>query len=201
MPTRHEKIKEQEMRRAGERRRKSIFIGAGLVIGVLLAVAVGLAVVNTTLASPPATIAVATAQGQCTPVQDFPTQGGTHIAPSEAHPPYNSNPPTSGWHWANPQDWGIYTTPQVQEQLVHNLEHGGIVIQYRDLPTADLQQLTNLVQHDRVHVILAPYPDLPAGSTVALTAWTHLQLCNGVNEAAITRFITTFRDKGPELVP
>ncbi len=202
MPTRHEKNKQQEMRRMGERRRKSIFIGAGVILGVLIAIAVGLAVVNTTLASPAPTVAASTvSQGQCAPVQDFSSQGGTHIASGETHPPYNSNPPTSGWHWANPQDWGIYTTAQVEEQLVHNLEHGGIVIQYRDLPAADVQRLTALVQHDRIHMILAPYPDLPAGPNVALTAWTHLQLCNGVNEAAITRFITTFRDKGPETVP
>ncbi len=201
MPTRHERIKQQEQQRVGERRRKSIFIGAGVIVGVLIVAAVGLAVANTTLASPPPTTGASLTQGQCTAVQDFPSQGNAHIAPGDAHPPYSSNPPTSGWHWANPQDWGIYTTPQVQEQLVHNLEHGGIVIQYRDLPAADLQRLTNLVQHDRIHMILAPYPDLPTGSNVALTAWTHLQLCNGVNEEAITRFITAFRDKGPETVP
>ncbi len=201
MPTRHEKNKQQEQRRAGERRRKGIFIGAGVIVGVLIVAAAGLAVANTTLASPPPTVVASTTQGQCAPVQDFPNQGGTHISPGEAHPPYNSNPPTSGWHWANPQDWGIYTTPQVEEQVVHNLEHGGIVIQYRDLPAADLQRLTSLVQHDRIHMILAPYPDLPAGANVALTAWTHLQLCNGVDENAINRFITAFRDKGPELVP
>ena len=201
MPTRREKNKQQEARRANERRRKNVFIGTGVVVGVLLAAAVGLAIANSAFASPPPTAVAALTQGQCAPVQDFPSQGGTHISPGDAHPAYNSNPPTSGWHWANPQDWGIYTTPQVQDQLVHNLEHGGIVIQYRDLPAADVQRLSTLVQHDRIHMILAPYPDLPAGSTVALTAWTHLQLCNGVNEASITRFVTTFRNKGPELVP
>ena len=201
MPTRHERIKQQASQRANEHRRKNVFIGAGIIVGVLLAIGVALAITNSTLAAPAPTAVAAISQGQCAPVQDFPSQGGTHIAPNETHPAYNSNPPTSGWHWANPQDWGIYTTPQVQEQLVHNLEHGGIVIQYANLPAADVQRLTTLVQHDRIHMILAPYPALPSTSTVAVTAWTHLLLCNGVNEAAITRFTQTFRDKGPELVP
>ncbi|MBI5029870.1 MAG: DUF3105 domain-containing protein [Chloroflexi bacterium] len=201
MPTRHEKIKQQEARREGERRRKNFIIGTGIVVGVLLVVGIGLALANTTLAAPAPTAVTVASQGQCAAVQDFPSQGATHIAPGEAHPPYSSNPPTSGWHWANPQEWGIYTTPQVQEQLVHNLEHGGIIIQYNNLPAADVERLTTLVQHDRIHMILAPYPDLPSGSNVAITAWTHLLLCNGVSEDAIKRFTTAFRDKGPELVP
>ena len=117
------------------------------------------------------------------------------------HPDYNSNPPTSGWHWANPQDWGIYTSQQFQEQLVHNLEHGGIVIQYNDLTSADVQRLTSLVSRDSYHMILAPYPGLPAGVRVAYTAWTHLQSCDGIDENAIHAFTNAFRNKGPELVP
>jgi hypothetical protein len=200
MPTRHERDRQQTQQRTQAQTRKNILISVGVVIGVILVGVLVFALANTTLASP-TTATTSNAQGQCTLVQTFPSQGGTHIAPNDSHPPYNSNPPTSGWHWANPQDWGIYDSPQVQEQLVHNLEHGGIVIQYRDLPASDLQRLKNLVQRDRIHMILAPYPDLPTGSNVALTAWTHLQSCNGVDETSINRFIAAFRDKGPELVP
>ena len=201
MPTRHERLKQQEQGRGQARRRRNIIIGVGVVIGVVIVAAVALTWVNASVASPVSATTTSIAQGQCGLVLSFTSQGGTHIAPGELHPPYNSNPPTSGWHWANPQDWGIYNTPQVQDQLVHNLDHGGIVIQYRDLPPTDVQRLTSLVQQDRIHMILAPYPDLPTTANVALTAWTHLQYCNGVDENSIRSFVAAFRDKGPESVP
>ena len=75
------------------------------------------------------------------------------------------------------------------------------MIQYNNLGSADVQRLTNLVNSDSYHMILAPYPGLPAGERVAYTAWTHLQSCDGLNENAIRAFINAFRDKGPELVP
>ncbi len=200
MPTRHERIKQEEEQRAQAQRRRYVLIGLGIVGGVILVVAliVGVGVLSPT----PTPTAVAQArQAQCIPVQTLPSQGGEHIDPSQSHPPYNSNPPTSGWHWANSQERGIYTTQQVQEQLVHNLEHGGIMIQYRDLAQADVQRLTDLVRSDRPHLILAPYPGLSEGAKVALTAWSNLQLCTGVDENAIRAFIRAYRDKGPELVP
>ncbi|CAG0947018.1 hypothetical protein ANRL1_03562 [Anaerolineae bacterium] len=137
----------------------------------------------------------------CSAVQTLPSQGATHIKPNDPHPPYNTNPPNSGWHWENPQEWGIYTTAQVQEQLVHNLEHGGIIVQYNALSAGDVERLTNLVKRDAYHMILAPYPGLPADVTVALTAWTHLQTCNGVDETALLKFVNAYRDQGPERVP
>lgn len=137
----------------------------------------------------------------CDEVEEFDDQGYDHIRPGEPHPPYNSNPPTSGWHWANPQEWGIYTTPQVQEQLVHNLEHGGIVIQYRNLPPSDLQRLIEFVRNNPRHIIVAPYPGLPGNATIVLTAWTYMQTCTGLDADALDDFIDEFRDQGPETVP
>jgi hypothetical protein len=177
-----------------------LWIGGG-VLAIVLAGA--LVVMASGVLNPPAPAQVAQAAGPvtCSPVQTFPELSREHIPDHAAHPDYNSNPPTNGWHWANPQNWGIYTNQQFQEQLVHNLEHGGIVIQYNNLVPADVQRLTDLVNRDSYHMILAPYPGLPAGERVAYTAWTHLQSCDGVDENAIHSFINAFRDKGPELVP
>ncbi|MBI3742105.1 MAG: DUF3105 domain-containing protein, partial [Chloroflexi bacterium] len=128
-------------------------------------------------------------------------QGQVHIASNQSHPPYNSNPPTSGWHADTPQNPGIYGSPQVQEQLVHNLEHGFIVIQYNNLAPSDAQKLVEIVQRDRYHTILAPYPQMPADVRVALTAWTRLQYCTGVSEKDILAFVSAYRDQAPEKVP
>ncbi len=204
MPTRKERARYAERQRAQQAKQKRyLWIGGGALILVVL-VAVGIAVsgVLAAPATPPQAEPVASTAGvTCSSIQTFPSQGQTHIAPNDPHPAYSSNPPTSGWHWANPQDWGIYTQPQVQEQLVHNLEHGGIVVQYNGLAASDVERLTALVQRDNYHMILAPYPGLPSDVRVALTAWMHLQTCNGVNENTITAFVNAFRNKGPELVP
>src|SRR6266542_3471123 len=68
-------------------------------------------------------------------VQSFPNLGQTHIAVGQSHPGYNSVPPTSGWHYANPAPWGVSRDPIPDEVQVHDLEHGGIMVQY-DCPTA-----------------------------------------------------------------
>ena len=42
----------------------------------------------------------------------------------------NSSPPTSGPHWRHAADPGFYGTELPDEELVHNLEHGQIVVSY-----------------------------------------------------------------------
>src|SRR3989344_6063535 len=41
----------------------------------------------------------------------IPELGRDHIAASAQHDPYNSNPPTSGPHYAQAADWGFYEEP------------------------------------------------------------------------------------------
>jgi hypothetical protein len=205
MPSKHKRNVASEQALAHQAQRRRYFLIGSVVVAIILVAIVWVWQNNSLPVAPPAQItsAVDTTTGPsvCGPVQAFPSQGNDHIQPDQSHPPYSTNPPTSGWHWANPQEWGIYTTPQVQEQLVHNLEHGGIVVQYRDLSSEEIKTLTALVIHDRYHRLLAPYPGLPEGTKVALTAWAHLQNCNGINEEALRAFTEAYRDKGPELVP
>lgn len=146
-------------------------------------------------------VAIPPTNASCDDIEEYDDLGYDHIRPGQPHPLYNSNPPTSGAHWADPQEWGIYTTPQVQEQLVHNLEHGGIVIQYNNLSSAELQRLIDFVKSNPRHMILAPYPGLDRNVRVAFTAWTYLQTCNGADLDALDDFIEEFRDQGPEFIP
>ena len=39
--------------------------------------------------------------------EKMPDMGAQHIARGQSHPEYNSNPPTSGWHWAGTAGPGI----------------------------------------------------------------------------------------------
>ena len=115
-------------------------------------------------------------------------------------PKYNSFPPTSGNHYATPAAWNLYTDPVDQRILVHNLEHGGVVIQYGNkVPQSTVQKLVDFYNSDTNAMILAPYPKL--GKRIALTAWTHLEMCHGFVPKVFTAFRDKLRYKGPEHYP
>ena len=83
--------------------------------------------------------------GQSGVGQRYPDQGGNiHIDQGESHPPYNSTPATSGWHYSAPglapAKWGIHSDVLPDEVLVHNLEHGGVA--FAGLPAA-IESLAN----------------------------------------------------------
>ncbi|HEX5531387.1 MAG TPA: DUF3105 domain-containing protein [Methylomirabilota bacterium] len=121
-------------------------------------------------------------------------QGNAHIQMvGEAHAPYNSDPPTSGPHLPYIAPWGIHTEPIARELQVHNLEDGGVVVQYRcATPCPDLAaKLAEIVRRYETQVILAPYPAMR--TRIALTAWTRLDAFDDFDEARIVRFIRAYR--------
>jgi hypothetical protein len=126
------------------------------------------------------------------PGTKMPDQGNTHI-PTEttAHDPYNSDPPTSGPHLPYIAPWGIHTRPIVRELQVHNLEDGGVVVQYNcDCPDDVAKLRTIVAKHDRF-VILAPYPGMK--SRFALTAWTRIEAMDTLDESRVRRFIDAYK--------
>lgn len=150
------------------------------------------------------------------PGQAVAIQGRTHIRKESAHPPYNSIPPTSGWHYGDAEAaWGVHEDPIPDEVQVHNLEHGGVLIQYKPsgiAPGLDedlVNKLKALVERLREEpryckLILAPYPGLDA--QIALTAWGRvdkfdIELYDESVEQRIRRFIDAWIERGPERVP
>lgn len=65
-----------------------------------------------------------------------PLPGLADLQPGREHRPettdlkYNSNPPTSGDHFANWTKKGVYDLPRADGNLVHSLEHGYVIIWY-----------------------------------------------------------------------
>ena len=55
----------------------------------------------------------------------------TSRRPRRPHVPYNSDPPTSGPHLPHIAPWGVHTRPITRELQVHNLEDGGVVVNYK----------------------------------------------------------------------
>jgi len=145
------------------------------------------------------------------PGVQVPTQGNDHIqAMISPHKPYNSIPPTSGPHVAYITKWKIYKTPIPKEIQVHNLEDGGVIIQYNcqscDELIAKLEALVTGYYEKAVQeklrsidpgrppkyerLILAPYPSMD--TTIALTAWGRIDKLNSYDEARIVRFIEAY---------
>jgi len=120
--------------------------------------------------------------------------GNAHIQmATDPHVPYNSEPPTSGPHLPYIAPWGIHTEPIVKELQVHNLEDGGVAVQYHcATPCPDLvAKLTEIVRRYETQVILAPYPGMR--TRIALTAWTRLDAFDDFDEARVVRFIRAYR--------
>jgi hypothetical protein len=127
------------------------------------------------------------------PGEFVPSLGNDHIPTSETpHVPYTSDPPTSGPHLPYIASWGIHTRPIVKELQVHNLEDGGVVVNYR--PQCEDQVLPGLrtiMGRYPDRVILAPYPGLDR--CIALTAWTRIDKLDELDERRVVRFIEAYR--------
>ena len=96
---------------------------------------------------------------------DMPTPDGTSTK-------WNTYPPTSGPHYGVPAIYGAYTDPLNQAQVVHNLEHGAVFIQYGSKVSDDtVQQLEDFYERHQNGTVLAPLPDL--GEKIALGAWNY----------------------------
>jgi hypothetical protein len=112
-------------------------------------------------------------------------------------PSWNSYPPTSGRHYYQWVIWGDYTEPVPLIKEVHNLEHGGMIIQYGNkVPKADIANIDAFWRQDPTAILVAPLPNL--GHKIAMTAWTNLAECTSYNQKAFKAFRSAFRFHGPE---
>ena len=128
------------------------------------------------------------------PGVSFPDQGNLHVQTvNDPIVPYNSDPPTSGPHLPYIAPWGVHTEPIPKQLQVHNLEDGGVVVQYScPQPCPELvDKLTAIVKRYDRQVVLAPYPGLK--QRIALTAWTRLDAFDEFDESRIVRFIGRYR--------
>ena len=141
------------------------------------------------------------------PGQIFADQGQQHVGFDYVYE-YNSNPPTSGPHYGDPANWGIYDYEVNDKIFIHNLEHGGMWISYRPGVStqviADLKGIVN--EYDGSQMVMAPRA---ANDTdIAVAGWIRLLKFN-VTDGAMTdqqkdeirAFYRAVKNHGPEFVP
>jgi hypothetical protein len=173
-------------------------------VAIGVAIIVVAAIVGIVLATRGQSAEASGPDGACTR-QTFPPMGRQHIEKLSPDFRYNSYPPTSGPHFPPgpkaPAVWGIYDTPIDETALVHNLEHGGVVVQYgSDVPQSTIDQITAWYQDDPNGLVVAPiWPSIQAtapkdaNDKIFLTSWTHLMTCPTFDEGAFSSFRDDFR--------
>lgn len=112
----------------------------------------------------------------------------------ESHPPYNSTPATSGWHYYQWARWGVHEKEVPDEILVHNLEHAGVRIHYNCPDGCEdlIKQLISAATDKRSGVlfekiIIAPYTAMDR--KIALVAWNYLDQFDLFDEDRIRKFL------------
>lgn len=130
----------------------------------------------------------------CTVKESPIDKGGDHIPATDPDPPsWDSDPPTHGPHDPSTAIWGQYDTEVAQRNLVHNLEHAGIVIQYGPkVPADQLAALRTAVLEDTEWMVLSPYAKL--NDQIAFEVWGKLTECRKFDQTVLDRF-RSYRNK------
>ena len=132
------------------------------------------------------------------------SQGRDHIPVGTSHTiRYNSDPPTSGSHYDPSARPGIYDEPIPDGYLVHSLEHGYVIISYNVEGMSEQEslelvtRLSEIAEGERLwKLIVVPRPGME--HRIALTAWQRIDSMARVDARRIRRFISAWRDRGPE---
>jgi hypothetical protein len=152
-------------------------------------------------------------------VKGYVPQGqNVHVASLTKTLPWNTDPPSNGQHYPEWAVWGFYTQAVNPRQVVHNEEHGGVILWWgSQVPQSTVSALRSFYNQQADGVFGTPYPKL--GSKIAITAWTgdptkygrngyygsgHIGVCSSWTpkvEQAFTDFRSAYRGHGPEGIP
>lgn len=117
---------------------------------------------------------------------------------------YTTNPPVGGNHWSRTATWGVQTVAPPDQALVHNLEHGGVVIWYDpakvDAATVErLRTFTRTLQTVNFRVVLTPRATgIENGKAIAMTSWGYIMSLDGYDEGQLRGFFNSHINEGPE---
>lgn len=145
-------------------------------------------------------------------IEKKPAVGRQHVAEPPEERIYNTFPPATGPHNPVPAPWDVYTDPIEQFRLVHNLEHGGVVIQYGDdVPQSTVDRIVDWYRDDPNGLVVAPLPEL--GDQIALAAWVTpdadpeapgqgvVAKCPSFDAGAFDAFVDAYGFRSPERIP
>lgn len=206
-----------EAERAAAAKAQRRRIGGFVLVGVLIAGAVGFFVQQRLAERRAEQELIAAAQENleelgCTADEEMPNLGAGHFEGMQelpANPPqalYDHLPTTSGRHIAQVVVTGVYDEYVDERLTTHNLEHGYVVMWYDE--EADPEQVEELkefarerIDGDDEEIIVAPYNQpLDEDANFAFVAWDRRQLCEQFDPGIALNFINEHMDnqRAPE---
>jgi hypothetical protein len=142
----------------------------------------------------------------------------THVNSLTSNNHWNTDPPSNGQHYPEWAPWNFYTEAVNPRQVVHNEEHGGVIVWWGpNVADGTVAKLHDWYLAEPTGSFGTPYAKL--GSKVAITAWTgdsshyqvngyygqgHIAICPSYTPAAakaFTEFRNVYRGHGPEGIP
>lgn len=146
-------------------------------------------------------------------LESFAAESREHLADLDQNVKYASKPPTSGRHYQVAAEDGAYEESPDVKELVHTLEHGRVIVWFKEsLPAEQRAALKAYYDDDTYQLVLVP-DTTGMKHAVAATAWNRDPAPNGTGRllgcpkfgdeifTAIESFKDEHRSRGPEPVP
>jgi hypothetical protein len=205
-----------------DRRQRLILYGAAAAGIVALVAVIGVVATskNGSSQTNDKKVAAAMTAAGCTfkTVKAYVPGGQTHVDSLTKAFPWNTTPPSNGQHYPLWAVWGFYTDAVNPRQVVHNEEHGGVILWWGSkVPGTTVSKLQDLYNEEPDGMFGTKFPSL--GSKVAITAWTgnpstyqqngdfgkgHIAVCPSYTTETASAFRTfrdAYRGHGPEGIP
>lgn len=128
-------------------------------------------------------------------VQEFEIEGSDHVL-AKVDVDYQTNPPTSGDHLAEAENWGIYKKEIDDKQAVHSQEHGGIWISYKDISEEDIAILIEIGKQNSQSTVVSPRS--ANDDKIVIASWGKMMRLDSVDKALIQKYIDTYKNQSPE---
>ncbi len=131
--------------------------------------------------------------------QEVQILGRNHLAEGSTID-YNSNPPAGGPHYGVTAHAGIYDKAPLDGYLVHSLEHGAVILWYKeDLPKEDVDKLKEIFNKMGGKTIMAPRKNLDV--KIGVSSWGRVLRLNEIDEKQILDFYEANYNRAPENAP
>jgi len=128
-------------------------------------------------------------------VEEFEIEGRDHV-PAGTSVEYQTNPPTSGDHLAQAENWGVYDMEIDDKAGVHSMEHGGIWISYKDISEEDITILKEIGKQNSQSMVVSPRST--NDNNVVIASWGKMMKLEAVDKVLIQKYIDTYKNQSPE---
>lgn len=126
----------------------------------------------------------------------YPIQSRDHIKIGDDYPAYTTNPPLSGAHAAASKG-GFYPEGVMDENAIHNLEHGYTWISYKNISESDVEKIEILTNKMSGSVIASSRIENDFDG-IALSSWGNIMKLKYFDQIIVEDFIKRNKNKSPE---